>query len=335
MIAGIDAIRVGGAPLLRAAWMIALALTVSEPASAQSASEHGGGRTAAQWLQTIQDAAQRLNYSGTIVYQRGSDVRASRLVHYFDGAVVHERLQMLDGRPLEFIRRDNVVQCLIPEARRIVVEERRGGDAFPVLTSAAPADILAHYDLRHGEVARVADRDCQILHLEPRDALRYGYRLWVDLTSGLLLKSQTLNDAQQVIEQITFTEVRIGEVGDPARLQPSWSTEGWQIERKDASPADLARAGWAIRVPEGYRALSAVHRLLKGRPAVQAVYTDGLATFSVFIESIVGEPPNESTMQRGPVNAVARRIGDAFVTVVGEVPASTVRSVAVAPRQPR
>ncbi|HEU0203547.1 MAG TPA: MucB/RseB C-terminal domain-containing protein [Burkholderiaceae bacterium] len=301
------------------------------PAAAQTARAGGAAqeRTDAQWLQAIQSAAQRLNYSGTIVYQRGAEVRASRIVHAVDGGVVYERLSLLDGRPLEFIRRADEVQCLIPDARRIIVEHRRGGDAFPALTNTSPAEILHYYGLKVGGAGRVAELDCQMLQLEPRDAFRYGYRFCVDVGSGLLLKSQTLDERRQVIEQITFTEVRIGEPTDPARLKPSWPIDGWQVEHSDARPTDLARAGWTIVVPDGFRAMTAVSRRIAGRPAVQAIYSDGLATFSVFIESrpTVGA---ESARTHGPLNAVTRRVGDTLVTVVGEVPAATVRGVAAA-----
>jgi sigma-E factor negative regulatory protein RseB len=305
-----------------------LTTAICAPALAQ-VERSVSARTEAQWLEAIQSAGQKLNYSGTIVYQRGADVRASRIVHVFDGAVVYERLSLLDGRPLEFIRRDGEVQCLIPDARRIVIEQRRGGDMFPGLTLAAPVEILARYALQIVGTERVADRDCQVLRLDPRDALRYGYRLWVDLATGLLLKSQTLDERQQVIEQMTFTEVRIGEPADPSRLRPSWPIEGWQVERSESRPADLAQSGWTITVPEGFRAVNAVHRRVAGRPAVQAIYSDGLASFSVFLEAGAAGTA-ESTVVQGPLNAVTRRLGDTLVTVVGEVPAATVRSVAAA-----
>jgi sigma-E factor negative regulatory protein RseB len=316
------------APAWRALWLLALA---AGAASAQT----GGAvpeRSDAQWLQLMQTAARRLNYSGTIFHQMGSDVRVSRLVHFFDGAVSHARLQMLDGERREFIRRADEVQCLIPEARRVVVERRPLGSGFPALSAAAPEEILQQYRLHVGGVERVADIECQVLHLQPKDALRFGYRLWVDRTSGLLLRAQMLDEREEVIEQLAFTEVRVGERFDPARLKPSWPTEGWSIERVEAQPVDFGKLGWALVVPDGFRQLSAVKRRITrsaAGAAIHAVYSDGLATFSVFIEPGRSATATGATPPRGATNGYIHRVGDALVTVVGEVPMATVRSVAL------
>lgn len=317
-------------PAWRAFWLLALAAgAVSAQTRAGSMPERGD----AQWLQTMQNAARRLNYSGTVFHQIGSDVRVSRLVHYFDGHVSHARLQMLDGERREFIRRADEVQCLIPESRRVVVERRPLGSGFPALSSAAtPEEILQQYRLHVGGVERVADIECQVLVLEPKDGLRYAYRLWVDRASGLLLRAQMLDARNEVVEQLAFTEVKIGERFDPTRLKPSWSTEGWRVERVESPAVDLGKLGWALAVPEGFRQLSAVKRRIArsvAGEAMHAVYSDGLATFSVFIEPGRGDGSTGATPPRGATNAYVRRIGETLVTVVGEVPLATVRSVAL------
>src|SRR5262249_16444567 len=148
------------------------------------------------WLQAIQKAAQKTNYSGTIYYQQGAEVRVWRLVHQYDGSVSRERLQMLDGERREYLRKADEVQCLIPDPKRVILEKRPVGGNFPALSNAAPADILRYYNLRKGSIERVADAECQVIVLEPKDKARYGYRLWVERGTGLLLRAQMLGDAQ-------------------------------------------------------------------------------------------------------------------------------------------
>ena len=297
-------------------------------------------RTDVQWIHAVRQAAQRVNYHGTIVYQSSGEMRASRITHMFDGTHSHERIQTLDGKPREYIRRRSAasdqVQCLIPETRRIVVEHRNVDESFPGLSNASPEQILERYTLKLGDVERVAGIECQMLTLEPKDSARYGYRLWVDRTSGLLLRAQTLNERREVIEQIAFTEVRIGERIDRAKLRPSWSTEGWSVERSDYRKADLLQHGWQVPAPEGFRKTREVARRIGGSDAMQAVFSDGLATVSVFIEphslsspGLAPSMPSGDALQiHGPTSAFSRRVGDSLVTVVGEVPPSTVRSVA-------
>lgn len=314
------------------ALLLLLALPViahaADPARAQDA------RSDANWLQGIQSAARHQNFSGTVVYQRGDEVHASRVVQYYDGVESRERVLTLDGQPREFIRNGEEVQCLYPHLHRIVVE-RGGVRAFPAFAEPLPADVLSHYELRRQGSERVAGRMCDVVELVPRDKLRYGYRLCVEPASGLLFKAQTLNEAGAILEQIAFTDVRVGESVDPAWLKPSWSTAGWTVDRQQSKATELRQHGWSVTAPSGFHRLAEVMRRLAGegdpapRSALQAVYSDGLATVSVFIEPgapLLAEP--EESQRRGPVTAISRQVGDARVTVVGEVPPATAQSIA-------
>lgn len=326
---------------ITAALLLATGTALSGAAPAQEAR----ARTDVQWIQAVQQAAQKVNYEGNIVYQAGGEMRSSRATHFFDGNTSHERIQTLDGKAREYIRRrsgtSDEVQCLIPDSRRIVINQRKVEESFPGLSSASPEEILERYTLKLGDVERVAGIECQMLTLEPKDHARYGYRLWVDRTSGLLLKAQTLNRRQEVIEQIAFSDVRIGEKIDRAKLRPSWSTEGWSVERQDHRKTDLAQHGWTVPAPAGFRKTREVARRIGSSDAMQAIFSDGLATISVFIEphSLLAAPApsptgslaasTDTALQiNGPTSAYSRRVGDSLVTVVGEVPPSTVREVA-------
>jgi sigma-E factor negative regulatory protein RseB len=290
-------------------------------------------RTELQWIQAIQKAAVRVNYSGTVVYQSDGEMSSSRITHMFDGTNSHERVQTLDGKPREYIRlrtgNNDEVHCLIPESRRVVIEHRAVEDPFPGLTGAPAEAILERYDVKIGGVERVAGIECQVLTLEPRDALRYGYRLCVDRATGLLLKAQTLGEGREVKEQVSFTDIRIGERIDRSRLKPAWPTEGWTIERTEYRRVDLEKAGWLVPTPEGFRRTKEVLRRMGSRDAMQAVFSDGLATLSVFIEPVAdGKVAADAVQVMGPTAAYSRRLGDALVTVVGEVPPEAVRTVA-------
>jgi sigma-E factor negative regulatory protein RseB len=311
-------------------WVLPWLCLLTLAAQAQDRSAAGAEadvRSAEQWLQIVQQAARRLDYVGTVVYQQGDEVRMSRIVHIFDGQVSRERLQPMDGRPREFIRNDDEVKCLIPESRRVVVERRARQDAFPALTGAATSELLQHYQVQVVNRERAGGFDAQVIEIRPRQGDRYGYRLWVDRGTGLLLRSQTLGERGEMLEQMAFAEIRIGGV-DRGSLKPSWSTDGWKIDETTHKPVDLRGQGWRVSPPEGFKALYAVRRPMPSGPALQAVYSDGLATFSVFIEPATGAARDEPMPQRGPISAYVRRVGDSTVTVVGEVPPATSRAVA-------
>jgi sigma-E factor negative regulatory protein RseB len=290
-------------------------------------------RNEAQWIQAARTAAVRTNYTGTIVYQAGGEMTSSRITHVFDGSKSHERIQTLDGKPREYLRKrsdsDDEVHCLIPESKKILVEKRSVEESFPALSSASPDEILQRYAAKLGPIERVAGIEAQALALEPRDNLRYAYRLWLDRTTGLLLRAQTLNERREVLEQIGFSDVRIGERIDRAALKPAWATDGWSVVRSDYRKTDLARQGWIVPAPDGFRKTKEVMRRMHEAEAMQVVFADGLATISVFIEpgSPVSEPPAE-VRTHGPTSAYSRRVSEALVTVVGEVPPGTIRAVA-------
>jgi sigma-E factor negative regulatory protein RseB len=61
----------------------------------------------------------------------------------------------------------------------------------------------------------------------------------------------------------------------------------------------------------------------------QLVYTDGLASLSVFIERQSSDTI-EGSMSMGAVNAYIRILADHSITAIGEVPAVTVKRVAEA-----
>jgi sigma-E factor negative regulatory protein RseB len=329
--------RFGRPRVFAVAIAIAAALPLSAVAQDKARATAGTPptRTEAQWLQAIQSAAQRLNFAGTVVYQQGGEVRASRIVHMFDGSVSHERVQMLDGRPREFVRRDDEVMCLFPDAKRVVFEKRLTEDAFPAISSAPPAEVLERYSLLLGRIERAAGIDCQMIRIEPKDTLRYGYRLCVDPVSGLLLKAQTLNDKREVLEQMAFTDVKLDVAFDKALVKPSWATDGWAVDRSEHKMVDLAKLGWSVPVPQGFRKVREFARKIgvsSGTPrkALQAVYSDGLATLSVFIEPGIGDTVSETAQTQGPTSVYAHRVGDALVTVIGEAPPATIKAVAKA-----
>lgn len=296
-------------------------------------------REAQTLLKRIQSAAHQLNYAGTFVYQQGSQMRTSRITHLVDGRNEVEKLEVLDGKPREYIRTNDEVVCYLPETRTLLVEKREGNDVFPAILGGNLADIGEHYSVRLDSASRVAGHDCQAVILEPKDAMRYGYRLCGDKSTGLLLRAQTLSEKQEVIEQIAFTQISIGNV-ERARAKPSFgNTAGWRVE--NAVMAQGAPSGWSVRsLPAGFRKVREVKRLVSdagasgasggqnpGREVAQLVFSDGLAAISVFIEP-GSQSRTEGSIQQGALNIIGKRQGDFWLTIVGEVPAAALRQVA-------
>lgn len=289
-------------------------------------------REAYGWLKKIQGAARQINYSGTFVYQAASQVRTSRISHFRDGKGELQKLEILDGKSREYVRVNDDVTCYIPDAKVMLIENKANQEElFHAMLPANFADQASNYYLRNGEPGRVAGFDCHGVVLAPKDNLRYGYKLCADKQSGLLLLAQTINDRNEVLEQIAFTEVAIGNI-DKARLKPSVAnTQGWRVEHVMVNQSQSS--GWQVKwLPPGFKKVRELRRSLNEaapgqREAVQMVFSDGLAGISVFIESS-SPGRNEINAQQGAINIISRRQGDSWLTVVGEVPAAAIKQLA-------
>ncbi|MGE5139912.1 MAG: MucB/RseB C-terminal domain-containing protein [Rudaea sp.] len=312
--------------LARAIWIVAAAW--AGIAHAQQAAQDD----AVHWLGKIYQATQNLSYTGTFVYQQGGHSETSRIVRRAgpDGNI--EKLEALDGAPREILRTEDEVKCYLP-GRRTVKIDRRGDRrrAFPALLPAQIGELEENYTISKGEIIRVAGYECQAILLKPKDNLRYGYKLWADVASGMLLKAVTLDEDGKALEQFTFTQLAIGPVA-LSEVRPPQTLSGWRIEDTDVMPVDLNTTGWRVS-PDlpGFKKIVEVKRKIhESRQVDQVVYSDGLAAVSVFIEL----SPADGKRQRmglsslGAINIYTRKVADHVVTVVGETPATSVRRVA-------
>ncbi|MCX7893902.1 MAG: MucB/RseB C-terminal domain-containing protein [Burkholderiales bacterium] len=240
-------------------------------------------------------------------------------------------MEVLDGTPREVVRVGDEVTCYLPGSMTVKVEKATVARPFPGLVPEHLNDIAAHYTIRKGELRRVAGHECQTILLEPKDAFRYGQRLCADTRTGMLLKAQTLDEKNEVVEQFAFTQIRIGGV-DRSELKSRFSGKApdWRVEHAEMTPANLSDLGWTLKaVPAGFRKVTEVKRRLGGAPDVgQIVLSDGLAAVSVFIEPAANRAPRElGATRHGATNIYSRKVDDYLVTVVGEAPAETVRII--------
>jgi len=280
------------------------------------------------WLRKMHDATQKLSYSGTFVYQNGGRSETSRITRYVDSAGDIERLEVLDGMPREIIRTKDTVRCYLPGARLLKVDRRTERD-FPALLPERITALARHYEITLGETRRIARYDCQAIELKPRDNLRYGYRLYADTKTGMLLSAVTLDAAGELVEQFTFTDLTIGPV-TRGMVRSRHEAREWRVEDAAAAPARLAGWGLSSELPGFQKVIELKRRLGDSRSAGQVVYSDGLAAVSVFIESLEGrsDPVRTGLSSMGAIHIYTREVANHMVTVVGEAPAVSVQRIA-------
>ena len=295
-----------------------------------AASWADGSPEALDWLRRIHAASQKASYTGTFVYQHGNRSEASHITRLADAAGGVEKLEMMDGAPREIIRERDLVKCYLPDRRTVKIERRGDSRSFPALLPAQVGRVTEYYSASLGATQRIAGYECQEIALTPRDELRYGYRLWADVQSGMLLKAQTVDRKGEPIEQFTFTQLSIGNVSRD-QVRPTHTARNWRIEEAGAHLANLAEAGWSVDTGlPGFTKLAEIKRRLRDSNSVgQMVYSDGMAAVSVFIEPLGG--PRETRQwglsNAGAINIYTREVANHRVTVVGETPAVSVERI--------
>jgi sigma-E factor negative regulatory protein RseB len=272
-----------------------------------------------------------LDYEGTFVYQHGDRLESLRIVHKSGTGGVRERLVSLNGAQREIIRTDSEVRCYLPDENAALIEHRRAGDRnFPALLPDSLTVLKDNYNIRVGRQGRVAGRKTVSVHIKPRDAYRYGYMLWADEASGLLLKASLLDEHGGVVEQYMFTQVSIGKPIAESELSPQYPAKGIVWQRADSEPPTTAAGKWAAaKLPSGFSLSARMLRMLPAhkQPVEHLVYSDGLAVVSVFVERADDAATTNvlsGLTQMGAVHAFGKVIEGHQVTVVGETPALTV-----------
>ena len=232
--------------------------------------------------------------------------------------------------PREIVRNNDEVQCFLPSTKTVKVEKRIQRKPFPALLPEQLNNLSESYLIKLGGHERIAGFDCQTLMLEPRDGLRYGHHLWAEINSGLLLKASMLDEKNDVVEQMEFTQLNIGGPIDEEMLKPKYpiKTAGWHYDLSGQPEPNSTETGWSLRNPlAGFKKIMETKRMMSGKPAPisHIVYSDGLAAVSIFIEPLTpGIKPSNGVLKRGALNIYRKPLDDYQVTVLGEAPLITV-----------
>lgn len=287
-----------------------------------------------QILQKAALAAHALSYQGIFVCQSGAQSKSVQIKHFFDGQNEFARNVVLDGSPREVLSQGGDLVIYNPKNEKIVIEKRRGQNMFPAVLPVNLEIVKENYTLRAGEVERVAGRDARILLLEPKDALRYSYRFWVDTEYGLILKSVMLNNRNEMMDSISFSQLSLVNTVDLNWFTPNInSKKNYEMEDEPPAQADFNPSPhWILKaLPTGYRKVDQMLRMVHGKPlpVTHVVFSDGLASISLFIEPVTNNvKPRQGHSVVGNTSFYSSVAGYLQITVLGEVPEKTVAEIA-------
>ncbi len=288
--------------------------------------------SARTWLENMGKAVDQLNYRGTFVHSLHNQIETMEVLHKLEQGRVYERMTSLSGAAREFVRQGEEIQCILEARQEVVVDLWQ--DQNPLLTSLPRyTDELSNYyefEVLPGS-RRVAGRETIGLAIVPRDQYRYGYRLWLDRETTMPLMSDSVDSEGNLIETLQFTSIEYNPTFAENAFQPTLNTQdfNWIKPAGEPSRQGLSNTTWhAADVPTGFT-LSVSRVEGDGETRVEHhVYSDGLATVSVFAEPrSPGQEGISGSTRLGVTNAFGRLEGDFQITVVGEVPPDTVKAI--------
>lgn len=315
------------APSLRQAeWILVLVLL---PMVASAAAEQPA-KDVKNWLDRISQASQRHSYQGTFVYRCEGQLTAMRVVHAASSEGPQERLVSLNGPAHEITQSADRVTAVVASNRKHIVRGRPvGGVVGQTLNPGAVMEGI--YEVSEAGEDRVAERATRLVRIAPRDRYRHGFQLWLDGQTGIVLRSDMYNSAGETIEQVMFTEIEYVplEAALAALASSDELADGQAANDSQAQSPPLPPSQWRVaRAPQGFELADRYLSSADGGNE-QLVFSDGLASVSVFIEPKDNQRSSfTGSAQIGAMAAYGRVVNGYQVTVVGEVPLDTVEMIA-------
>ena len=173
-----------------------------------------------------------------------------------------------------------------------------------------------------------------MIFLEPKDNLCYSYRSWIDTEYGLLLKSVMLNSHNEMMDSIAFNQLALLTNVDLDWFQPNIDNKkSYVMENEVASIVDNSvSSDWEIKeLPAGYHKVDQMIQMVHGKslPVTHVVFSDGLASVSLFVEPVTNAAkPRSGYSIEGNHSFYSNTASDYRITVVGEVPVLTLHKIA-------
>jgi sigma-E factor negative regulatory protein RseB len=282
-----------------------------------------------EWLMRMHEASRNRSYIGTFVVSSGGAMSSAKIWHVCDGKQQIERVDTLTGPRRSTFRHNDQVVTFLPDEKLVRTEKRESLGLFPALLQSAGGQIGDFYQAKQEGRERVAGVDADVIALVPKDAMRFGYRVWAEQKKGLVVKLQTLDTDGKVLEQAAFSELQFDAPVKIEKLtQMMNKVDGYRVEKPELVKTTASAEGWALKKPvAGFQPMSCHKRprtAHAGDEPMQWVFSDGLASVSIFVEPYDAQRhARESRMSMGATQSLTRRLDAWWLTVMGEVPMAT------------
>lgn len=291
-------------------------------------------QSANQWLAELQNIITNANYQVSFV----QTVAGKETVPYLwrhgimeDGSEL-EQLNLQNGPGRELIRVNDVVSVFEPDVQPYSLRSKHINGPIPNVLVYHPEQLAEAYEFVAVGRARVAGRSSQQIRIVSRDNTRFGYQLWLDESSGMLLKLNMLDLQGALLEQIQVTAFSISP--EPAEYFSKINTASLPAPMALSNAPSRSHKWDVTYLPSGMREIKQDTRrlALTGQVVEYKLFSDGLVDVSVYVqpaEDALGEP---LALRNEVSTFLTLTDGKAQVTVVGEIPLQTANAIATSLR---
>lgn len=300
----------------------------------------GNPLTAKQILEKMVSAMEKSTYQGTVVFLKNDKLEAMKYFHTVDKDRQQERLVSLNSPMREIIRNSDEVKCLYKMTRQVIVDHRPYEHSFIVDVPKNLTELESSYRFDIVGDEDIAMLPAYVVAIQPKDDFRYIRKIWIGKDRYLPLKAVVYDLSGVILEQVVFTEIQINKEA-AGKLASSEVVTNIKKETKEESPTQTAFEMSAL--PQGFKQIFYARKPLHedGQLVDHLLLSDGFASVSVYLEAKKDGDTTESGLPEGihsvgAVNSMSRSLADSQLTVLGEVPATTVKYIAegVKLRQP-
>lgn len=285
------------------------------------------------WFERMQHALQNHNFSASLVHVQGQRVELFRWLHgQSDDGQNLEVLYSLNGPEIHIVRRAQRVSYFHPMISPYSVRARSLFGPIPLGFYNDYAELAESYNAVAMGGARVIDRPAVHVRLVPRDQERFGYSIWLDRETGMLLRVATVSPSGDILEQIQITSMELSEEINPDLLQVK--AMGLPPLARDEVNQTPVRHAWQKNwMPVGFKQIRANHHQLPmtGIAADYFLYSDGMTRISIYISE---DPKAASSLSyEGLDSLYSHQHQNYTVTAVGRVPMATLQRIALSVRR--
>lgn len=294
-------------------------------------------KTAAQWVDDMSRVFKERDYKGRFIYVTDEQINTLQIFHKVKDGKEFERLERLSGEKTDIVRNGHELRCLHPGDHFARLPESVHSDPFAAKFREGKEGFVSSYSLELGAQGKIAGRFAQQIIVSAKDKHRYDYELWVDEESAFLLKSMLLGFDGEVLEVFEFVELQLDVVLEDSLFE-------FEVSEHVKSAGHSQQAGglfaggqdWSVKWnPPGFTlANKDVRDQPRGSsPMDVLMYADGLVTYTVFVEAVHKDLAftTELVKYDGATTAYSQPMAACdmhWVTVVGELPLSTIKKIA-------